>query len=178
MDASAESGHEIAAASQFANNPQPLTGPVLSNMLLGEDEFTEPVHLLRDLTGEQATAKPAGVPESIAQILAHTQFWQHYNLEAIRGASPVHPADNDATWPESVPEEQWQPMVSDFLSDLDEMIGLTEDDDGLSRTVREDETVGDRIRYTAVHNAYHFGQITLLRRMQGFWPPEGGENTY
>jgi uncharacterized damage-inducible protein DinB len=153
----------------------PLTGPVLSNMLLGEEEFAEPVQLLRDLTGDQAAVAPSGAPESIGQIVAHMSFWQHRNLAVIRGEKPAYPSHPEQTWAHVQPD-QWPDLVSGFLSDLDELMGMTENDQDLSRDLGEDETVGDRIRWTAVHNAYHFGQIVLLRRMAGIWPPEGGED--
>jgi hypothetical protein len=150
----------------------PLAGPVLSNMLLGEDEFIEPPQMLRDLTAGQATLKPLGAPESIAQIVAHMHFWQHRNVAVINGEKPPYPKDPDQTWAE-VRSDQWPGLVSEFLSDLDELMACTENDGGLTRDLGEDETVGDRIRWTAIHNAYHFGQIALIRRMQGLWPPEG-----
>jgi uncharacterized damage-inducible protein DinB len=31
---------------------------------------------------------------------------------------------------------------------------------------------------TVVHNSYHLGQITLLRRSLNVWPPEGGGDTW
>ncbi len=157
--------------------PPPLTGPVLSNMLLGEDEFTEPVHLLRDLSGEQATTCIGESNESIARVVGHMHYWQHRNLAVILGEKPPYPASEEVTWPD-VPAESWQGLVSEFLSDLDAMMGITENDEELIRELAEDEAVGDRIRWSAIHNAYHFGQVVLLRRILGYWPPEGGENTW
>jgi uncharacterized damage-inducible protein DinB len=155
----------------------PLAGPVLSNMLLGEDEFVEPVHLLRDLTGDLAVAHPAEVTESIAQIVAHMHYFQHRNLAVIRGES-LPAADHDEVTFREIPPEHWQNLVSEFLADLDELMAVTESDTEIVREVGDDETVGDRIRWSAVHNAYHYGQIVLLRRLLGAWPPEGGENTW
>ena len=163
---------EMTDIEQIESPSPPLAGPVLSNMLLGEDEFIEPPQMLRDLNGEQAANKPVGAPTSIAHIVSHMQFWQHRNLAVINGQKPPYPKDPDQTWGEVRPD-QWLDLVGDFLTDLDQMMALTENDSGLSRDLGEDETVGDRIRWTAIHNAYHFGQIALLRRMQGLWPPEG-----
>jgi uncharacterized damage-inducible protein DinB len=163
---------EAAGAIDIESPCPPLAGPVLSNMLLGEDEFIEPPQMLRDLKADQSTLKIVGAPETIAQILAHMHFWQHRNLAVISGEKPLYPKDPDQTWSE-VRADQWPGLVAEFLSDLDELMALTENDAGLTRDLGEDETVGDRIRWTAIHNAYHFGQIALLRRMQGIWPPEG-----
>jgi uncharacterized damage-inducible protein DinB len=159
----------------FDSAPSPLTGGVLANMLLGEDEFTEPMVLVRDLSSSQAVGKPSPNLESIAQIVAHMQFWQDYSLTVIQGGSPAYPstrAEKDATWRE-VTLDEWSNLVSDFLAGLDSFMALTESDSEISRPLKEDETVGDRIRWTAMHNAYHYGQIVLLRRMLGAWPPPG-----
>jgi hypothetical protein len=155
----------------------PLTGGVLANMLLGEDEFTEPMTLLTDLNPSQAVGRPSDNIESIAQIVAHMQFWQDYSLCVIRGEKPRYPsnqAEKDATWRE-VEEGDWNGLASDFLAGLDSFMALTESDSEISRPLKDDETVGDRIRWTAMHNAYHCGQIVLLRRMLGAWPPAGEE---
>jgi hypothetical protein len=40
---------------------------------------------------------------------------------------------------------------------------------------RDDTSINYDLAGTALHNAYHLGQIVLLRRMQGLWPPEGGD---
>ena len=31
---------------------------------------------------------------------------------------------------------------------------------------------------TAVHNSYHVGQIAMIRRALGAWPPQGGGDTW
>ena len=170
------SANQSEAESNSADSGQsPLTGGVLANMLLGEDEFVEPVSLLRDLTPNQACGKPSNQLESIAQIVAHMQFWQNYSLRIIQGERPHYPSsqvEKDGTWYQTEPS-QWQELLSDFLSGLDSFMALTESDAEISRPLGDDETVGDRVRWTAMHNAYHCGQIVLLRRMLGAWPPAG-----
>jgi uncharacterized damage-inducible protein DinB len=157
----------------------PITGGILANMLLGEDEYIEPMSLLRDLTPAQAVGKPSQNLESIAQIVAHMRFWQNYSLAIINGEKPIYPsnqAEKDSTW-EEISEDEWDSLVADFLSGLDSFMGLTESDAEIFRRLKDDddETVGDRVRWTALHNAYHCGQIVLLRRMLGAWPPVGEE---
>jgi hypothetical protein len=41
---------------------------------------------------------------------------------------------------------------------------------------RDDTNICYDLAETALHNAYHLDQIVLLRRMQGLWPPEGGDD--
>jgi uncharacterized damage-inducible protein DinB len=40
------------------------------------------------------------------------------------------------------------------------------------------ETVTDVLWQMVAHNSYHTGQIALLRRAFGFWPPPGGGDTW
>jgi uncharacterized damage-inducible protein DinB len=36
----------------------------------------------------------------------------------------------------------------------------------------------DVLWQTLVHNSYHFGQIAMLRRVLGAWPPRGGGDSW
>jgi hypothetical protein len=40
---------------------------------------------------------------------------------------------------------------------------------------RDNTSIAYDLAGTALHNAYHCGQVVLLRRVQGLWPPAGGD---
>jgi uncharacterized damage-inducible protein DinB len=39
-------------------------------------------------------------------------------------------------------------------------------------------SVRDVLWQTMAHNSYHIGQIAMLRRMLGAWPPKAGGDTW
>jgi hypothetical protein len=58
---------------------------------------------------------------------------------------------------------------------LDYLQRLTYDGAALAREYKPGTTVGYLICDVALHNAYHLGQIVLLRCQLGLWPPQGGK---
>jgi uncharacterized damage-inducible protein DinB len=39
-------------------------------------------------------------------------------------------------------------------------------------------TVEDVVWQTIVHNSHHLGQVVMVRRLLGAWPPPGGGDTW
>ena len=78
-------------------------------------------------------------------------------------------------WPknETPPNEKaWDESIAAFQSDLKEMEALVEDPktDLFARIAWGDgQTILREALLVADHNAYHLGQIVLLRRMVGAW---------
>lgn len=147
--------------------------PAVRLLLDGSNEFTGPVRVLSDLKAADVSVLPEGSPHSIAQILAHMHFWQRFMLGLMRQESPAYPKTEEDGWPE-VAAEQWPELVADFLADLDTLKSLTFDEAILAREYKPNVTVGYLICDAALHNAYHLGQIVLLRCMLELWPPVGG----
>jgi hypothetical protein len=57
----------------------------------------------------------------------------------------------------------WDELRKAFLADLKAIRQMAEREEDYGYVSR------------SLHNAYHFGEIVLLRRILGLWPPEGGE---
>ena len=116
---------------------------------------------------------PAGAPHTAWQLLEHLRIAQWDILEFSRDAGHISPKFPDGYWPEtSAPptERAWNDSVEQVRSDLREMMELVADPEsdlytkiphgGGQTLLREALLVAD-------HNAYHLGQIVLLRRMLG-----------
>jgi hypothetical protein len=80
------------------------------------------------------------------------------------GASPLHAAPG-----------AWPALVASFLAGIEELAKLAEERAEVTSPHRDDTSVGYDLAESALHNAYHCGQIVLLRRIQGLWPPAGGD---
>lgn len=163
---------------------------VLQELLRGRGAHVDPIACVEDVTAERAGQVIQGFPHSIWQLLSHLNFWMDYDLERIRGNSPHYPTHNDESFPPaSAPrdEAEWIEQVARFTKLLGEYVSLAESGaDVLGREVppthpsqaERASTVLAMIWQEAAHNSYHIGQIALLRRAMGIWPPPGGGNTW
>lgn len=148
----------------------------VAKLLDGDQEFLEPARLLSDLIEEQAMAVPSGSPYSIAQVTMHIHFWQGREIERAQGETQPKVDDLDATFA-APPAGEWNKLVVDVLAGVEQVKLLAQEKDGQSHAF-EGATVGYVLASCALHNAYHWGQIVLLRRIQGFWPPAGDNSDW
>ncbi len=140
-----------------------------------EHDFPAAVRMLRGLTPEKAVTVPPGVPYSIAQILAHMHANVRFNLGLIRAGDPARYASSFENWP-AVSAEDWPCLMDDFLVDLRALGQIAREGTDLDRVPypaaggQPAWTVGYKLACSAAkHNAYHFGQIVVLRRLLGAW---------
>lgn len=147
----------------------------LGRSLQYPQDYASPGVLLSDLSPEQATRTPPGAPYSVAENVAHMHAWQNYIVRRVRGENPNRP-DEAADWPPVAPDA-WPGLVAGYLAGIGEFQALltTTDADTLARSYSDDQTNASRLLNLALHNAYHLGQIALLRRQLGLWPPAGND---
>lgn len=134
--------------------------------------FTPASRALDGLTPEQAVTKLEGWPHSIAEVVAHMLFWQRHDFATIETGSEPD-VSTGADWP-FVSEADWPRLKDEFLASLEQSRQMTRSED-LERLILGGKfSVGLRMVWFTGHNAYHLGQIVLMRRMLGAWPPPGG----
>lgn len=148
----------------------------VSEMLSGGGEFLTPQTLLSDLTEEQATALPPASPYSIAQVVAHMHYWQERQLAHQRGEKPPSPNTLEATFA-APPSGTWDTLVQDFLAGIAACRTLAAERAETVSPFRDDTSVAYDLAENALHNAYHLGQVALLRQMQGFGLPDDENNS-
>ncbi|HEV3279742.1 MAG TPA: DinB family protein [Terriglobia bacterium] len=162
----------------------------LVELLRGEGAHIDPVACVADLAPEQAGILVAGSPHTIWQLLSHLNFWMEYDLGRVRGEVRPHPVHNAESFPPApAPGDagEWRQAVARFEALIDEHVTLAGSPaEMLAREVppahvshtRRASTVLAVLWQTVAHNSYHIGQIALLRRSLGAWPPPGGGNTW
>ena len=162
----------------------------LSELIRGEGAHADALECFRGLTAEQAGQRPPGFPHSAWQLLGHVNYWMDYELVRIAGRDVAYPEHASGSWPADpapVDGHAWGAAVALFAQLLDEMSRLAESpEDALRRPVpaahgsqtRHDATLEGVLWQTIVHNTYHLGQVALLRRALGAWPPPGGGDTW
>lgn len=149
---------------------------LLSEQLGGFTPFERAVD---GLSGEDAVRRPPGSPYSVAEVVAHIVFWQERLLGMIDGKEPVevlHAADG---WP-SVAADEWQSWAERLVTCLGRYRALASDGGDLRRPLAPGRarSVGAALASHFVHDAHHLGQVILIRRMIGAWPPPGGGDTW
>jgi uncharacterized damage-inducible protein DinB len=150
-------------------NPS-ASGELLRALLHSGHAFVRPDRILSDLSLEAAFSTPLGAERSIAELVAHMAHWQRHCLRRLE--QPV-PAAVGNDWPAVAPE-RWSETLEDFLGSLEAMREIASDEVRLAASYADrTEDVATVLADFALHNAYHLGQIVLLRKALKVWPPSG-----
>ncbi len=134
---------------------------------------------LEGLNAEQAAWKPTGTENSIWETLGHLTFYNKAYLERFKGIDYRYPTDdNDETFTAGSTEQEWNQAIAAFDSVMNEWRSLiaAADTSKFSQPVSDtnDASWAKLILMVSAHNAYHGGQILLIRKLQGSWNPAKG----
>ncbi len=133
---------------------------------------------IADLPAHLRGVKPAGAPFTSWTLLEHLRIAQWDILEFSRDAKHVSPDWPRGYWPASdapADETAWEKSLAAFRSDLKAMEKLVANPktDLYAKIPHGDgQTILREALLVADHNAYHIGQLVLLRRLLGAWPEE------
>ena len=131
-----------------------------------------------DLPANLRGAKVPGVPHTAWRLLEHLRICQWDILEFSRNPKHVSPQFPEGYWPagDAPPDAAaWDRSVAAFRADLRAMEDLVADPatDLFARIPHgEGQTILREALLVADHNAYHLGQLVLLRRALGAWPAD------
>jgi uncharacterized damage-inducible protein DinB len=141
---------------------------------------------VEDISAELAARQVAGFPHSVGQLVFHMNYWMDYELRRIRGERPVYPehaAESFPVAPSPADARDWERLRKQFAGLLSEYATMAESPraelDRQIESSREDDkktagTLEAVLWQMVAHNSYHVGQIAMIRRMLGAWPPRGG----
>lgn len=162
----------------------------LIELLYGKGSHANPIACVEDVPLALAGRRVEGFPHSIWQLVGHLNYWMEYELRRIVGEEPKYPDHAAKSWAaEEAPgdEHDWKSAVIRFVELLGELTKLAEAPaEELAREVTPTHpdhtthasTMRDVLWQTLVHNSYHIGQIAMLRRCLGAWPPRNGGDTW
>ncbi len=123
-------------------------------------------------------ARPPGIPHTPWRLLDHLRIAQWDILEFTRKASHVSPPWPEGYWPtgDAPPDDEaWDRSVAAFQADLRAMQNLVADpatDLFTPLSHGQGQTVLREALLAADHNAYHLGQLVMVRRLLGAWEEE------
>ena len=133
---------------------------------------------VKDLPPKLQGKRPKGAEHSPWQLLEHLRIAQWDILEFSRNPdhqSPDWPSGYWPTQPSPTDDKAWDKSVRAFRRDLKalcEMIA-NESNDLFARIPHGDgQTVLREALLAADHNAYHIGQLVMVRRQLGAWKQE------
>ncbi|MEE8461596.1 MAG: DinB family protein [Acidobacteriota bacterium] len=144
-------------------------------LLKGRQGHVDFENVMANLPRESQGKKPEGAPHTPWQLLEHMRIAQGDILEFSRDPKQVSPKFPEGYWPngEAPPDEgAWQESVTSFAADLQAMADLVADPstDLYARIPHgSGQTILREALLVADHNAYHLGQLVLLRRLLGVW---------
>ncbi|SRR6266851_8043541 len=129
-----------------------------------------------NLPAELRGARAAGAPHTPWRLVEHLRMAQWDILEFSRNSKHVSPPFPEGYWPESdgPPDAAaWERSLAGFRADLQATRDLVANPatDLFARIPHGDgQTILREALLIADHNAYHLGQLVMLRRVLGAWP--------
>lgn len=167
-----------------------MSDPVYRELLRGTGAHADPVGALADVPAAVAGRTVDGYPHSIWQIVGHMNYWMDYELSRIAGKRPKHPEHAILSWPKEVTpasEAEWRSAREGLTAHLERFAALSESPPEALNSPVEAMHAGEASRASSmhavlwqilVHNSYHVGQIALMLRCFGLWPPRTGGDTW
>ncbi len=144
-------------------------------LLRGGDAHVKFDDAVRGVPLDRVGIRPHNTPHSAWELLEHMRIAQNDILRFSQSADYKSPKFPEGYWPKSAAPQrsgQWQESVDRFQADLEEFEGMLRDP---ARDLNEKFPWGDgqtllrEALLIADHNAYHLGQLILVRRLLGSW---------
>ena len=119
------------------------------------------------ITAEEAMQRPIPAAHSIWELVLHITSWSNIGLRRIKGAQPEPYVGEDWRLPPEFSESHWKEAVAEMVASHEELCdvvaGLTNEE--LERNAPGSErSIAFMLHGIAQHDAYHGGQISLLRK--------------
>jgi uncharacterized damage-inducible protein DinB len=162
----------------------------LTELLHGKGAHADPLACVEDISAEIAARHVEGFPHSVAQLVFHMNYWMRYELRRIRGGRPAYPEHAAESFPAAgmrVDAQEWDRLRRDLAGFLAQYAELAKSSEQEMQRQIESSREGDKkvagtleavLWQMVAHNSYHTGQIALIRRAIGAWPPRGGGDTW
>jgi hypothetical protein len=155
-------------------DPDKLLRKQLIKLLEGGDAHATFDDAVDDLPAALQGKTPKGAQHSPWQLLEHLRIAQRDILEFAINPKHKSPKWPEGYWPKPLPpdERAWNKSVQAFRSDMKRFIKLLAEDstDLFAKIPHGDgQTILRQALLAADHNAYHLGQLVLIRRLLGAW---------
>ena len=148
----------------------------LQQLLDGRNAHLTFDEAVADFPLELINTCPANVPYTFWHLVEHLRIAQWDILDFIGNASYVHREWPAGYWPDPAAEataEDWQESVASFRADRAQLLAIIQDaqvDLFAELAHAPGYTILREIHVVADHNAYHIGELAILRQVMNAWP--------
>jgi uncharacterized damage-inducible protein DinB len=154
-------------------------------LLVNTHAHIPPAAALEGLSSADAERRVSGANHSVAELVAHLNFWQTWFAQRIDGVDAPMVERAALGWP-AVESGSWPDLRTKYLAGLEHLATIGDDVSRLEQLITPaiefpplaNFTTRDALVHVGVHNAHHLGQIIVLRQLMGTWPPPGGGWTW
>ena len=155
----------------------PKPAPTLKSILLDQlhsthdksDWFVCANVAVANLTPEQANWSDGKGNHSVGQLTYHLLFWNSRSLATFQGHPlPNFKGENTETF-DKFDAKSWNDTVNKLnqvMTDLEKVVANASD----AQLAQWAPTIAN----IATHNAYHIGEIVMVRKQQGVWDASKG----
>ena len=162
----------------------PFAAMDFRELLIDTVAHIPPARALEHLSPEEAERRVPGADHSIAQIVAHVNFWATWFCDRCSGTGAPMVTSAANGWPAVVPGS-WPDLHREFLNTLERAVAIGESqrpesplDPPIDFPPLANYTVRDALVHIANHTSHHLGQVITLRQVLGLWPPPSGSWTW
>lgn len=148
---------------------------LLLEQLSGGNAHVDFQRAVKGLDLKDVGRKPDTFPHTIWQLVEHIRISQHDIVAFSQRANYESPEWPEGYWPKlSKPENEqdWKKSLAAIENDHETMVALIKNEkkDLLAPIPHGDgQTLFREAMLIVDHNAYHIGQIVLMRRAMGIW---------
>lgn len=149
----------------------------LKELLTWRSAHTEFERVVKNVPPDARGACPSSTPYSLWQLLEHIRLSQQDILDFCTNPEYSSPQWPDDFWPpdpKPAAREDWQQSIDTYRRDRQSLVDIVQDGsiDLLGAIPHgEGQTYFREIVLVADHTSYHLGQMVVLRRHLGIWPP-------
>jgi len=150
----------------------------LLNLLRGEGAHLDFDKAIADLPADLRGGKVENMPHTPWRLLEHMRIAQWDILEFCRNPRHVSPSFPEGYWPAgNAPPDAaaWDRSVAAFRADLramQDLVAKPATDLFAPLAHGQGQTILREALLVADHNAYHLGQLVVVRRLLGAWPED------
>ena len=134
-----------------------------------KDWFVDANTAVSGLTAEQASWSDGKGNHSVGQLTYHLLFWNQRALARLRGETPAKfDGNNDLTFTD-FDSKKWtdlQQQLDQVMQDLEKWVENADD--------AQLQKAASTLAHVGTHNAYHIGEIVMVRKEQGSWDSSKG----
>jgi hypothetical protein len=147
----------------------------LIDLLRGESAHLGFAAAVADFPDDRINARPANVDYTFWHLIEHLRFTQADILAYIKNPAYREPAWPAEYWPPKdaqATRADWDASVAAFERDLDELVAMVADEStDLFATVpsHDGHTLLREVLIVGDHNAYHVGELGILRQVERAW---------